>query len=315
MTQYWRLRLKHPFGDFASEAWDLGEVGIWYGAWREADYRGAREASEDAKEIARRLSSAPGQAELKWDVPRSYANTARRFIDSIKPDHWVVLHLAERQMIGLAQLEAETFSREDHPLNKGDEIYKYRKVSRKKEFPIAALPDAYRLLSAQGRSNVHAFASMRRHVELLAEHATAEEIISYLSERTFDEQLDIMGASAWESFCVAWLIMERNFIPTGLSIGKTLKTFDIVGRNRQTGQRILAQCKKDSNTVKVEEDFIAALVPEDDAYYFAYGNSEQGTHSKPPIRIFGRDDATKWAETENGRVFKRLFIESNPLST
>jgi len=124
-----------------------------------------------------------------------------------------------------------------------------------------------------------------------------------------------MGASGWESFCVAWLIMERNFIPTGLSIGKTLKTFDIVGRNRQTGQRILAQCKKNSTTVEVEEDFIAALVPDDDAYYFAYGNSEQGTHSNPPIRIFGRCDAMKWAETENGRVFQRLFIMPNRVST
>jgi len=181
MTEYWRLRLKHARGEVASKAWDLGEVGIWYGAWEAADYRRARKASGDPEKIAQTLSSAPGQAELNWDVPRSYANTARRFIDNIKPDHWVVLHLAEREIIGLAQLEAETFSREDHPLNMGDEIYKYRKVSRKKEFPIAALPDAFRLLSAQGRSNVHNFASMRRHVELLAEHATAEEIVSFLS--------------------------------------------------------------------------------------------------------------------------------------
>jgi hypothetical protein len=315
MTEYWRLRLKNDLGDFASKAWNLGEVGIWYGAWTEADYRRAREASDDAKEIARTLSSASGQAELNWEVSRSYTNTAWRFIESITPDDWVVLHLAEREIIGLAQLEAETFSREDHPLNMGGETYKYRKVSRKKEFPIAALPDAFRLLSAQGRSNVHKFPAMRRHVELLAEHATAEEIISYLSERTFDEQLDIMGASGWESFCVAWLIMERDFIPTGLSIGKTLKTFDIVGRNRQTGQRILAQCKKTSDPVEVEQDFIAALVPDDDAYYFAYGNSEQGVHSNPPIRIFGRGDATKWAETENGLLFQRLFIKANRLAT
>jgi hypothetical protein len=48
---------------------------------------------------------------------------------------------------------------------------------------------------------------------------------------------DLLGASAWESFAFAYLILECEFIPTGLSTGRTLPIADIVGRRRSDGSR------------------------------------------------------------------------------
>ena len=165
-------------------------------------------------------------------------------------------------------------SESGHPLNtNAGEIFKYRKIRDKKTFALAQLPDAYRLVPTQGRCNVHEFSRMYEHVKLLAEHATADEIVGVLGKMPFDQQLDLMGASSWESFCVSWLIMEQSFIPTGLSTGRTLKALDIVGRNRLSGKRIVAQCKKDPHPVSIEEDFVRSLAPDDEGYYFAYGGA------------------------------------------
>lgn len=99
--------------------------------------------------------------------------------------------------------------------------------------------------------------------------------------------------------------MERSFIPTGLSTGRTLKAVDIVGRNRSTGKRIMAQCKKNSNPVSIEEGFIESLGPNDEAYYFAYGGCTD-THAS--IIIIDRSYVHKWINTPNGNLFKDLFL-------
>lgn len=154
---------------------------------------------------------------------------------------------------------------------------------------------------------------MHEHVKLLGEHATAYDILSELARMPFDQRLHLMGASAWESFCVAWLIMERSFIPTGLSTGRTLKAVDIVGRNRSTGRRIIAQCKKDPYLVSIEEGFSSILASDDEGFYFAYGGCSDLVPGST-ITIIDCSHAREWAETENGRLFQRLFLGDQRIS-
>jgi len=170
--------------------------------------------------------------------------TARRFKD-ISDEDWVVIYLSDTQEIGLAKVKGSLCSKAKHPLNLNHgELFKYRRIRDKKTFRLLRLPDAYWLFPTQGRGNVHQFNNMREHVRLLAEHLNEDAINRAISQRPFDEMLDILGASAWESFCFAYLIWEEGFVPTGLSTGRTLPTVDIIGR-RRNGSRVFAQCKTD----------------------------------------------------------------------
>jgi hypothetical protein len=314
MTAYWRIRLKNQEGEYTHDAWKRDEVGIWYGAWSAEDFSNADDHRRTSQQIADILNRLPAQQKLiecgAWDgpIPGSYVSTTRRFFDKVSEGDWSVTYLADEQAIGIAQMYGVVLSVSDHPLNtSAGETFKYRKIRNKRTFELAQLPDAYRLVPTQGRGNVHQFSRMYEHIKLLAEHPTADEIVSELSKMPFDEQLDLMGASAWESFCVSWLIMERSFIPTGLSTGKTLKAVDIVGRNRMTGKRIIAQCKKDPEAVSIEEDFVSSLAPDDEGYYFAYGGCTEAP-SRPGIHIIDGRFARKWAMTDNGKLFQALFL-------
>jgi hypothetical protein len=314
MGGYWRIRLKNQEGDFTKDAWERSEIGIWYGAWGAEDFRNVNEQHRSNQQIADSLNELPAQQALvtskAWDGPLSsgYVGTARRFFDKISEGDWAVVYLDTDQTLALAPMAGDVGSNSKHPLNtRAGETYKYRKIKNKKTFPLDRLPDAYRLVPTQGRGNVHGFSRMYEHVKLLAEHSTADEIVRVLDGMSFDQQLDLMGASGWESFCVTWLIMEQSFIPTDLSTGKTLKAVDIVGRNRVNGRRIIAQCKKDPYPVPIEKDFVSSLTANDEGYYFAYGGcSEQP--SGPGIRVIDGAYARNWAETENGKVFQRLFL-------
>jgi hypothetical protein len=314
MSAYWRIRLKNQDGDVTRDAWERGEVGIWYGAWTAEEFRNLNDQRRSNQQIADRLNELPAQQALvtsgAWDrgISSGSAGTARRFFDKISEGDWAVVYLEGDQVIALAQMDPVVASDSGHPLNtQAGETFKYRKIRNKKKLALSQLPDAYMLVPNQGRSNVHEFSGMYEHVKLLAQHTTADEIVDVLGRMPFDKQLDLMGASAWESFCVSWLIMEQSFIPTGLSTGRTLKAVDIVGRNKLSGKRIVAQCKKDPYPVPIEEDFVNSLTTDDEGYYFAYGGCTEEP-SGPGIRIIDGMYARKWAETENGKLFQRLFL-------
>jgi len=188
------------------------------------------------------------------------------------------------------------------------ELFKYRRICDKKTFRLSRLPDAYWLLAAQGRSNVHQFNNIWEHVKLLAEHVNEDAINRAFGQRPFDELLDLLGASAWESFCFAYLIWEEDFVPTGLSTGRTLPTGDIVGR-RRNGSRIVAQCKKHPTEQPIEPEFrklSESLAIEDTAFYFAYGGcSEEVPNS---VRVIDRKFALQWADSENGQLYRKLLL-------
>jgi hypothetical protein len=312
MAAYWRIRLKDGNRrDFSGDAWDRNEVGIWYGAWSAPDLENAIQGSTNTGDISAYLSDLPAQRNLGWNgnLQAGYVNTALRF-RNIPNGDWVVLYLSASQEIGLATICSELGSDPKHPFNSCGELFKYRGISDKKTFKLSRLPDAYRLLPTQGRGNIHEFNTMWEHVKLLADHRTEQDINQVFRQKPFDELLDLLGASAWESFCFAYLILEKDFVPTGLSTGRTLPTADIVGRRKTDGGHIVAQCKKHASPQPVDPDFIGvseSLAPNDAAYYFAYG----GCVGEVPknLQVIDRAFALRWADSQNGRLYKRLLLE------
>jgi hypothetical protein len=125
----------------------------------------------------------------------------------------------------------------------------------------------------------------------------------------FDELIDVLGASAWESVCTAYLTLECGFVPTGLRTGSTLPVFDIVGRSITDGTHILAQCKKNPGSVGLPEEFRAAIGHHTgafSAFYFAFG----GCHDSVPdnVQVIGRKEILTWAQTHRGAIYRNLLV-------
>jgi hypothetical protein len=150
---------------------------------------------------------------------------------------------------------------------------------------------------------------MWEHVKILAEHQNEKSVARFIRKRPFDELLDLLGASAWESFSFAYLILEEDFLPTGLSIGRTLPMADIVGRRKSNGSRIVAQCKKGHHPVSIESDFrelATSLGFGGTAYFFAYGGCYGDVPSN--IRVIDRTSALRWAQSGKGKLYRELLL-------
>ena len=222
--------------------------------------------------------------------------------------------LRGRGELGLARLELELQSADDHSLNQrySDnkyEIFKYRTIVEKKTFALAQLPDAYRLLPSQGHGNLHRFHGMRGHVQLLAEYPDAKAVRAAIAAMPFDQLIDILGASAWESVCTGYLTLEHSFVPTGLRTGSTLPISDIVGRSTVDGAHILAQCKKNPGPVGIPEDFLGAIdihAGAVSAFYFAFG----GCYDPVPenVNVIGREEILQWGQTDRGAMYRGFLI-------
>lgn len=308
----WRVRMKVGGDtDFSTAAWDRGEAGVWYGAWSADDWHAA--ISINPAHPSSVLRDLPVQVALGWG-DRLDLSAVRRF-EAIGSRDWCVVYLKDRREIALAHLEPGLWSEDDHPLNQDygggrKEVFKYRRMSDRKSFKVAHLPDAYRLIGAQGRSgNVHRFHAMRSHVRLLAEQRDEAGVRRALGALSLSDLIESLGASAWESICTAYLILEHGFVPTGLSIGLTLEAVDIVGRRVNDGAHVLAQCKKDGHSVAIEESFLSAVEAQGagcQAFYFAFG----GCHGDVPdhIRVVGRDEMLAWTDTERGRRYRDFLL-------
>ncbi len=308
---FWRVRMKvsHQF-DWSTEAWDHGQVGVWYGAWTATEWLDARLVQpNDPWAVLREL---PHQQELGWDFTPDLA--AVRRLEAIGPEDWVVVFLRDRGEIGLARLAPGLHSEQNHPLNQVDEngsfeTFKFRRLVDQKTFALAELPDVYRLLPTQGRGNVHQFHGMRGHVSLLADQPHAAGVRQAIDQMPFDQLIDILGASAWESVCTAYLILERGFVPTGLRTGSTLPVFDIVGRSMADGAHILAQCKKNPGPVPIPDEFLAEVEHYRghlSAYYFAFG----GCHPPAPanVQVIRREEILAWVNTEHGAMYRGFLV-------
>ncbi len=298
-TQVWRLRMNAHGSDFTERSWDAGELGIWYGAWTAEDLEKGASLAE--------LNDLPAQQRLEWDVTGGYYNTAHRFCE-IAATEWVLVYLKSRRCLGLAQLSKLLLSRQDHELNLSGEIFKFRKITSKKLFKIDELPDAYQLLAAQGQANVFNFRSMHQHVAALVRYDTSHDLVDHLKQLELPDLLDFLGASGWETFCMAYLITEEGFLPTGLSPGRTLAVLDLVGRSQRDGKRIYAQCKKSPAAINIDDNFLALAALEQDSVLFfcAYGGILKGP--PPHVRVFSKTDALAWADTPRGKSYVSLLV-------
>ena len=298
--QYWRIRIQGRNQNFGRQAWDQNEIGIWYGAWSAEDWQ----VAETQADPLGHLNRLPRQLAVGWGVTKSGIDTARRFT-KIRGHEWVVLFFEDA--LHLACVTSEMFSREDHPLNGDGEIFKYRHIADKKTFLLSHLPDSYRLIPSAGRGNVHEFSGTNWElVKILAASRDEEGAVHAMRAMAPMEWLDLLGPAGWESFCVGYLILSENFVPTGLLTGRTLRALDIVGRNAE-GRRILAQCKKSSEPMAADADFLEAVADLTDQaliYFFSYG----GCLERPPwLRVVDREAMQRWIDTEAGRNYFGLW--------
>ena len=304
-VRYWRIRMKNRDENLAKSAWMRNEVGIWYGRFSADDwYKSQLKNPNKQFRYLAKLRQPKGRGKFR----RTDFNTAKRFT-SIKEDDWVVVFFDDS--LHLARVRGGLKSSPKHSMNINGEIFKYRKIVDKKSFQLSRLPDPYRLISAMGRANVHEFSQTRTLIKFLAENKNEKSAIRAISSRPIMEWLDLLGPAQWESFCLGYLIITEGFVPTGLGTGRTLPTLDIVGRNKR-GVRVMAQCKKDSNPLRIPADFINAcedMKKKALVYFFAYGGVIGNSKNPKWIKVVSRGKMQRWVKTTAGRKYAAMWYK------
>jgi hypothetical protein len=137
-------------------------------------------------------------------------------------------------------------------------------------------------------------------MRILAASANEQEAFQHVAKLSWNDWIDFLGPKGWESLCMGYLILQHDFVPTGLITGGTLKDFDMIGANFKTGERIFAQCKKDKNLLgNVPEGFPEAtegLLGRDKVFLFAYG----GCQNYPSgVTVITGEDIRKWFDQDS----------------
>jgi hypothetical protein len=300
---------------FGRRNWTLAFVSAAQKPWTLAQAAAVEQATPDMTALEEagthaaidRLSKLPAQESLGWKVSSGYFHAARRFAQLTQRD-WVLVCFDNA--IHLGRVVGEVKSDPAHPLNlKNGELFKFRHVIEKKTFRLSDLPDAYRIVTQVGRSNVHGFGDTYKLVELLALSSDAKAVTAQIAAMPLADWLDMLGPVGWESLCVGYLILNEHYVPTGLMVGRTLSVFDIVGRSWIDGAHIVAQCKKPTTQrVAVEGDFISACGEYGAAvraYYFAYAGC---TGAPQGLRVLDKQSMLDWlTNTADGRCYAGLL--------
>lgn len=303
-VSYWRIRMRfRPTGeDLTQEAWERGVVGIWYGAWCAKDLRSVEGLG--AEEAAKRLSRLPSQKKLGKSIPSRFVNIARRFRD-VGEEDWVFVYFNQAMHLGRAS--AGLRQKPMLELNRNGELFKVKSVHDCKSFPLCDLPEAYRLLACAGRGTVHQIRQANMFANLLAECRDSKSVWRKTAALGWEQWMPALGPKGWESLCLAYLIQEVGFVPTGLGIGGTLPDFDIVGRSRE-GRLVLAQCKKGDTVYSVKGEVRAAYAgaKNADLYLFAYG----GAKDVPPnVNVVTGQSFKDWlVQSPKGKLYRRLLL-------
>ena len=296
--RYWRIRMKDGDENLAKDAWERNRVGIWYGGWSAKDWVRSLKKPDPFKYLSE-LPQPSGRGQFK----KTDFDTAKRFAGIVKND-WVVVFFDDS--LHLARIHGGLKSNSKY-LKRNGEIFKYRKIVDKKSFQLGRLPDSYRLIPSAGRANVHEFSEARRAlIKFLAENKDENAVVRAIKKMPFMSWLDLLGPAGWESFCLGYLIITEGFLPTGLGVGRTLPTLDIVGRNKKA-IRIVAQCKKNPESLPMPTDFINAcrnIKKKAHVYFFAYGGI---TESPKWVKVRNRKDMERWVNTGAGRKYAAMF--------
>lgn len=333
--KFWRIRMRyspepHQISDYSERAWKRGQVGIWYGAWSAHDYEEA--IKTDGKRPEDYLNTAvTAQRELyeslrtcgilDGDIGSAAIATIKRFYGISKGD-WVVACFGEAIHLGRVATENPKSDPHDdilnciHPKAEVREVWKYLEVEDRKSFPLSGLPDFYRIIQQYvPQGNIFRFqGNYLEAVRHLAQYASVTEVQDAFRNKSVKEKLDFMGPESWESFCLGYLIRMRNFVPTGLNCGRTLKHFDMVGTDWNSGKKVYAQCKKHQMVTNVEPDFFASAQEikrtDKDAkvYYFPYGGCSSFDSTVIDEVIDGKTIMESWLKTEDGHRYLKLFF-------
>lgn len=257
--------------DFASEVWNAGFVGIWYGSWVPQDLYDAYDALRatppvKARALATELTAIMMRKGSSTEISPEGASAALRF-DEMAVGTWVFTYFD--RTIHLAQISALDPEVLPQFAYNGD-TFKAKSIQNKKCFRIDRLPPSFLLLPTAGRGNVHKLPSCSILLQLLIENESAAQVSAALDSLPWDEWISALGPKAWEALCLGYLIQEHGFLPTGLDVGGTLADFDIVGRLR-SGELVYAQCKGNPHvyTVKSEDEDAFGAVRDARMFFFA----------------------------------------------
>ena len=307
-----RIRGKDAVRDNHSQkAWEMGQVGIWYGAWLpeqldEAINKYERDGIDAALKY---VNSTTEQKGFSWKYEKSYIYTCKRFRDIEEKKDWVVVYFDQTLHIG--QLKGGIKTDKQHELNKDGELFHYRSVINPKSFPLAELPDVARLIPQTGRSNVHEYnvPTYSKLLEILVEYPDPKQVTEYFKGMDTDDWLDFLSDAEWESLCLGYLIIEYNYVPTGLLPGRTLMNYDLVGKTIR-GIRILAQCKKSHDPYAVSDEFRDACdkrknKEETLCFWCSYGGWDESSESD--IKLVDKECIKNWLGSKKGKKYLNVF--------
>jgi hypothetical protein len=297
---YWRIRM--TFGptkeNLTKDVWEKGIIGIWYGAWNPSDL--LKCSDQSPTNIARSLSLLPAQRKLGKKVKKEHVHSIQRF-EGITPEDWVFVYYD--QSLHIARVDSAILANDVKEFAREGELFKARKIREAKTFRLDQLPESFRLLSCAGRGTIHELGATRSLVQMLAENNSAKSVNKAYRRLSWGDWLDALGPKGWETICLAYLIQEKQFVPTGLGVGGTLADFDIVGRDK-SGKRVLAQCKKTPNEHVVEDREQVAYIESKnaDVYLFAY----KGARNIPGnVILITKRDIDDWFLTPSGQQYSR----------
>ena len=297
--------------DHSKCAWEKHQVGVWYGAWspeelKEAIKRCHKEGKDAALEY---MNNTPNQQRLGWEYTPWFFDTCQRFRGITKKEDWVVVYFEDTLCLG--QLCSGIQIQRDHELNNlNGELFHFRHVINQKCFPLTELPDSYRLLASAGRSNVHQHNPIYTQLlKILAKCSNPQEVREAYASMATDVWLDFLSPTEWESLCLGYLIIEYDYVPTGLLPGRTLSIYDLVGKTRD-GCRILGQCKKSSGPYNVTEDFLTPCRNERSSrhilwFWFSYGGWDEDLGYG--IKLVDKTCIKTWLDTGQGQQYLAVF--------
>ncbi len=307
----YRIRAKNADQEDHSKcAWEMDQVGVWYGVWRPKDLVEAINIyeKEGGSKATDHLTNIKQQKELGWPIKSSYFHTCKRFSEIEENKDWVMVYFDDTLHLG--KVSGDIKIDEKHELNCGEELFHFREVIEKKSFRLVDLPDSFRLLASAGRSNVHQHNDIYTCLlKFLAKNPNSEAVKDYFANLETAQWLDFLGPTDWESLCLGYLIIKYDYVPTGLLPGRSLSIYDLVGKTLD-GKRILGQCKKTPDPYEVEENFLSARKNYRDRdeilwFWFSYGGSKEYPDHK--IEIVDKDVIKKWLHTEKGKKYLKVF--------
>jgi hypothetical protein len=304
---YWFMKMKQgrKGEDFAKELWhDHHLVGVMFGTWRIHDVLGEDGRPDPQELTAEAIQRKQPQPEgITFDDKFLWA--PKVFLLKVSVGDRVVAVFDETIHIGT--VDEKFYDDPNGPRGPYKEYFKCRPVKDRKSFPLAELPASYRLVGSMGRRAIQGVHAYKKLVRLLDEHGDPREVREALVRMPKGDFLDMLSDKQWEVLCDQYLRDKVGLRSLVLGVGGTLKDVDIYGVDGE-GQRVLAQCKNDSNpwSTRRVKNLIAGILrnPDDHLYFCCRGGVEDDGEGLD-CRVIDGGDILGWLD-EDPDYFRRL---------